>query len=1265
MPFPEFQQLSWEEPEKTETGLISTIQEADQNALPPLFGQASTSSEEHVFTSLENLAGVKSAISRLQRLLTAIRMPGIVSQDSKARAFSPTNNAVGFEEEQQHFEQFIFEIIRHKFPKAQEDLQRRLSRSNAARRRLFLYRKHRKDVLSTKRHTSPQRQTVTIADKEQDIVLDHFEPVSEANIDSMIKVEEKSINEADPQPFPNKATTFAESKFQPDALSATQSSTGGSSVSSFLTQSRLPPPPRVKTTGEMFECFYCYQLVPTKLLQKRLWRQHILRDLEPFICVFENCSSPDTRFYEKSSWTAHMQSHATRWTCHLPGHTADSKTPMFLDEDSYASHLRSHSRTTHLKDVQIRLLIKQSGRPNPTPIRTCPLCHDSMDETNIEPSSHATAIEEHPLIVSADAMYKHIASHLMLIASYSLPWSNDDDVDSDARPTSVTNSSDSVFVEKRNEINPSNSTSSLDEHERLVFEDEGNQEQYEKGEWEFLPATQDNNLEADHVFQDFKHKYLRQRLRGSFPMVMASNATFPSFSVPEPRIPSFVGRKDMLLKMDEALINYPKHSSPHHRGKSLHVSGLGGMGKSALALEYVYSRKHHFDVIIWLRGGDRATLESDALDAVGKLGLLRIDGGPQNDSPRSVLLGWLSKLPIQVHWLLVFDGVDETDMIKDYIPFLGSGSLLTTGRLRLDYSASAVLLQPLNHEESVQLLSIVSGRDCIGLDRDEEEAVMRWVRKFDGLPLALSEFAHFMRAGHWRFREVLDRYGYDIFKNFESWNGYHPQYKSISTVWDTTGLSTEEITLLDVLCCLHPDGISGSILLPPSGHLILTRYSRDQQSVSAALSQLMYFSLISISEEVGNFFLNGEEVSNSTFSIHRMVQEGRKSILTDEGRLSDVVISTAQLLRSSWTSHAFHKLHFAERFPACKELMSHVAQVHRIYANHFVAASYGHNDTPVSLGGPIRLFNDAAFYLYEIGDYDHAKMFCISASHTRESKLDSDVDLGFNTALQGLIATEMNDHKSASQHWEKCILMLSNMQRSFELAHAHYECSVAKANDRQPIKVYELIRDFDRSIEVFQSLENFEKHWLVAPKTYKGLLLHSKKKLNDAENELREAYLMQKTDRVIWNDYPYRSCMVSYALGTVFAAQERFQESVEMYKECLLFREQLGRLHPIFGDVSYKLAHVGFKNREFDSALDLVDDAYNIFKQQSCLRNKQARAMFLRGGILSQANPDWYAEGVLVRAEALKILKELNPDFRGRPDEVEDAFDMLIPFQYR
>lgn len=663
------------------------------------------------------------------------------------------------------------------------------------------------------------------------------------------------------------------------------------------------------------------------------------------MCVFENCSSPDTRFYEQKSWVAHMQSHATRWTCRLLGHTQDSKTPIFLDEASYASHLRGHAKATHLKDIQIKLLVKQSGKPDPTPIRKCPLCHDGMDETNIESSSHGTAIEEGPSVSSAQAMHKHIASHLMLIASYSLPWSNDvdNDIDSDARPTSITNSSDSVFDERRNEINRLNSTSSPDEQGALVFEDNGDQEQYEKGEWEFLSTKQHDNLEVDHVLQDFKHKYSRQWRREILPL--ESNGTFPFFFVREPRVTSFVGRKDMLEKMDKVLIDNPKHSSPHHLAKSLHVSGLGGMGKSALALEYVYSRQHRFDVIIWLRRGSYDTSESDVLDAVVKLGLLRADDKEQNDSPLSTLFDWLSHLPIEVKWLLVLDGVDGTDPRNDFYTWpLGFGSLLTTGRCWMNYSPSAMLLQPLDHAESVHLLKIVSGRDNQNLDEVDEQAMISWARIFGGLPLALLHLAYAVRSGHLRYRAVLDHHEDDIYKYFESRTRFDSQNRSLSTIWDTLGLSTQAKAVLDVLCCLHPDSISGSILLPPSDGLILKEYPRDQQSVMVALSQLVYFSLIS------------EQLSNSFFSIHRVVQEGRKSILVDEGRLGGVVISTAQLLWSSWTPRSFYKLHSAEHFTACKQLISHVAQVHRIYAKRFEVSSYGYNDPLIGL------FDDAALY---------------------------------------------------------------------------------------------------------------------------------------------------------------------------------------------------------------------------------------------------------------------------------------------------------------
>lgn len=59
--------------------------------------------------------------------------------------------------------------------------------------------------------------------------------------------------------------------------------------------------------------------------------------------------------------------------------------------------------------------------------------------------------------------------------------------------------------------------------------------------------------------------------------------------------------------------------------------------------------------------------------------------------------------------------------------------------------------------------------------------------------------------------------------------------------------------------------------------------------------------------------------------------------------------------------------------------------------------------------------------------------------------------------------------------------------------------------------------------------------------------------------------------------------------------------------------------------------------------------------------------MFLRGEIVLNSKHYLHGQGIKMQAEASNILKELNPDYDVNlgTGTVQDAFDMLIPFQYR
>jgi hypothetical protein len=83
---------------------------------------------------------------------------------------------------------------------------------------------------------------------------------------------------------------------------------------------------------------------------------------------------------------------------------------------------------------------------------------------------NVTGVDQ-PQLSSTQAMQKHLASHLTLIASYSLPWLNDmeDNIRSDAAPSSVTESSDSALSNDSKDSNRHRDPLLLEDHEPLVF----------------------------------------------------------------------------------------------------------------------------------------------------------------------------------------------------------------------------------------------------------------------------------------------------------------------------------------------------------------------------------------------------------------------------------------------------------------------------------------------------------------------------------------------------------------------------------------------------------------------------------------------------------------------------------------------------------------------------------------------------------------------------------------------------------------------------
>lgn len=208
----------------------------------------------------------------------------------------------------------------------------------------------------------------------------------------------------------------------------------------------------------------------------------------------------------------------------------------------------------------------------------------------------------------------------------------------------------------------------------------------------------------------------------------AGRAPFPGelpavWNVPSPAA-SFVGRAAELGRLGAAMTGRPLVA----------VTGLAGVGKTSLAVEYVRQARLELDAVWWVPAG-RPDLIAERIRALAPaLGL------PAWAEPAAVLAGLDAA---DGRWLLVLDDAAGPTEMPDWLrPSSAQGRILVTSRRDgWDGTAAVVPIEPFTRAESITLLA------------DRLPTVDRTVAgeiaaRLGDHPLALDQAAHRIRAAH-------------------------------------------------------------------------------------------------------------------------------------------------------------------------------------------------------------------------------------------------------------------------------------------------------------------------------------------------------------------------------------------------------------------------------------------------------------------------------------------------------------------------------------
>ncbi|OBS22578.1 hypothetical protein FPOA_08914 [Fusarium poae] len=354
--------------------------EDEENVSLDIGSDSDSDFDEMPDTEMAQIAqNVSDVINCLLRLSVAIRNP---APHDRFAASVPV--------EASHYEPFDIQHVKDKFGVIEPFLADRLGKAISRRRQYFKYRES---------HHLKLKQ----------------------GLDSLEQNDAESTV-ASSLPLHAKAAGFNLEAMNEDGASEsgfTQTSLASSKPDSE--KLRVPPIPREAEDGP-FECPFCYMMITASSTVS--WKRHVLADLRPYVCLWEDCTASGMEFMRRHEWTMHeTQNHLKTYHCPC----SCGKT------FSVRSKCQSHVRKAHpdaFSSSQLDAMIDLSAKPTREDESvSCPMCKETLS--------------------SVKDYQRHVGRHQEQLALFALPSLQTDDdaqIEEDASGTHSQVSSEDLDV---------------------------------------------------------------------------------------------------------------------------------------------------------------------------------------------------------------------------------------------------------------------------------------------------------------------------------------------------------------------------------------------------------------------------------------------------------------------------------------------------------------------------------------------------------------------------------------------------------------------------------------------------------------------------------------------------------------------------------------------------------------------------------------------------------------------------------------------------
>jgi hypothetical protein len=421
-------------------------------------------------------------------------------------------------------------------------------------------------------------------------------------------------------------------------------------------------------------------------------------------------------------------------------------------------------------------------------------------------------------------------------------------------------------------------------------------------------------------------------------LLESRKCNLPCFMLSQYPNPDFVGRKDILEVMDKHLLPSETPNSGNVQNTRLFaLCGMGGIGKTDLAVEYAHSRRSKFGAIFWLEAGGVSQLASDFGRIATQLGLQTAEEVKSLESSIEIAKAWLTKRRSindgeNDNWLLIFDNADNLDVITDYVPYHGNGSMLVTSRdpfakEHFFSNGSGIDMEPLSTADSATLLRKLITKTEEAGSSDEQDASVELANHLAGLPLAMTQMAGFIRRRHLSIREFVNLYATDArYAEIHDVGNPIQEYRygyTLATAYNFQGLSPHATKLLQLLAFMNPDRVQEYIFVNPQAS-----EEKGNHCWTASVFEIARYELLASSIIKRNIY-------KKELWIHRLIQAEVRTRI-DEDRRYQTFKEAVSLLAEIWPpgDHCSQQI---KRWALCEDLLPHLERFYQLYIEYSAA----------------------------------------------------------------------------------------------------------------------------------------------------------------------------------------------------------------------------------------------------------------------------------------------------------------------------------------